>query len=67
MNYFKLNFSELWSEFLKFECAVGDLASILKVDKKRQKVFETVNFKERIKFSKLNFFQFLKRFKEYQN
>lgn len=31
--------SEIWSEFLKFECAVGDLASILKVDKKRQKVF----------------------------
>lgn len=34
--------NEIWSEFLKFECAVGDLASILKVDKKRQKVFESL-------------------------
>jgi cleavage stimulation factor subunit 3 len=34
--------NEIWSEFLKFECAVGDLASILKVDKKRQKVFESM-------------------------
>jgi cleavage stimulation factor subunit 3 len=34
--------NEIWSEFLKFECAVGDLASILKVDKKRQKAFESM-------------------------
>ncbi|CAF1033907.1 unnamed protein product [Brachionus calyciflorus] len=34
--------NEIWSEFLKFECAVGDLASILKVDKKRLKVFESI-------------------------
>lgn len=34
--------NEIWSEFLKFECAVGDLASILKVDKKRQKAFESI-------------------------
>jgi cleavage stimulation factor subunit 3 len=33
---------EIWTEFLKFECAVGDLASILKVDKKRQKAIESV-------------------------
>jgi cleavage stimulation factor subunit 3 len=30
--------NEIWLEFLKFECQVGDLASILKVDKKRQKM-----------------------------
>lgn len=35
------NLNEIWSEFLKFECGVGDLASILKVDKKRQKFYET--------------------------
>lgn len=35
------NMNEIWSEFLKFECGVGDLASILKVDKKRQKFFES--------------------------
>lgn len=34
---------EIWTEFLKFECAVGDLASILKVDKKRQKAVENVS------------------------
>ena len=34
--------NEIWSEFLKFECAVGDLASILRVDKKQQKVFESM-------------------------
>ncbi len=36
--------NEIWSEFLKFECGVGDLASILKVDKKRQKFYETVSW-----------------------
>lgn len=36
--------SEIWAEFLKFECGVGDLASILKVDKKRQKFYESVSF-----------------------
>lgn len=35
------NTNEIWSEFLKFECGVGDLASILKVDKKRQKFYES--------------------------
>lgn len=39
--YFKL-LSEIWSEFLKFECSVGDLASILKVDRKRQKLNDSV-------------------------
>jgi cleavage stimulation factor subunit 3 len=38
--------AEIWSEFLRFECAVGDLASIQKVDKKRQKIYEQINPQE---------------------
>jgi hypothetical protein len=34
--------SKIWSKFLDFECYCGDLSSVLKVDKKRQKALESV-------------------------
>lgn len=49
------NTNEIWSEFLKFECGVGDLASILKVDKKRQKFYESVSY---VFLKKINIFDF---------
>lgn len=34
--------NQIWSKFLDFECYCGDLASVLKVDKKRQKALENL-------------------------
>ena len=35
-------FREIWNRFLEFESNVGDLASILKVEKRRAQVMEKV-------------------------
>ena len=35
-------FSEIWNKFLEFESNVGDLASILKVEKRRGGAIERV-------------------------
>ena len=34
----------IWSEFLSFESNVGDLASLMKVEKRRFNAFESVSF-----------------------
>ena len=39
-NFF--NYREIWSRFLAFESEVGDLASIMKVEKRRSQAIEKV-------------------------
>ena len=39
-------FREIWSRFLAFESEVGDLSSILKVEKRRSQAIEKVKYEE---------------------
>ena len=40
LSYF--SFSEIWNKFLEFEANVGDMASIVKVEKRRAQALEKV-------------------------
>ena len=41
-----LYFSDIWNRFLEFESNIGDLASIVKVEKRRSAVLEKVQNKK---------------------
>lgn len=42
VNNTKFIFSDIWNRFLEFESNIGDLASIVKVEKRRSAVLEKV-------------------------
>jgi len=42
VNLIFINFRDIWNRFLEFESNIGDLSSILKVEKRRSAVFGKV-------------------------
>jgi len=46
INLIFIIFREIWNRFLEFESNIGDLSSILKVEKRRTAVFGKVIYKK---------------------
>jgi len=42
VNLIFINFRDIWNRFLEFESNIGDLSSILKVEKRRSAIFGKV-------------------------
>lgn len=40
---FNFNYSEIWNKFLEFESHIGDLSSVIKVEKRRAQAIERIS------------------------